>query len=157
MKPEPRTVVVGACYSQGRPYETIVPRPLQQDDRRRMCRSGTIPRDRPCSRPSGLRARCLRDSTQCRFELGSAWLTPRAAAFLETDEERAAQIEADVLYQNQISKNATLEAAAELNLKLAELELEISRAASSYKRRNRSSRIRAIFPVSDRGIAAEKR
>jgi len=44
---------------------------------------------------------------------------------LKTDRARAKQIEADVQYKNQISKNATLKAAAELNLRLARLELEM--------------------------------
>lgn len=44
---------------------------------------------------------------------------------LETDQERAEQIEADVLYKNQISKNATIKAAAQLALDLARLELEM--------------------------------
>ena len=44
---------------------------------------------------------------------------------LKTDRARAKQIEADVQYSNQVSKNATLKAAAELNVRLSKLELEM--------------------------------
>ena len=44
---------------------------------------------------------------------------------LETDQARARQLEADVLYKNRISQNETLEATADLALDLAKLELEM--------------------------------
>lgn len=44
---------------------------------------------------------------------------------LETDQAEARQLEAEVQYKNQISKNETLAAAAELNVRLAELELKM--------------------------------
>lgn len=44
---------------------------------------------------------------------------------LETDRAEAEFIEADVLYKNQMSKNATAVAVAELNVKLAKLDLEM--------------------------------
>ncbi len=75
---------------------------------------------------------------------------------LETDEERAAQIEADVLYQNQISKNATLEAAAELNLRLAKLELEMFKDPDKGTYRLQVDEINRMIDDTENQILAAK-
>lgn len=75
---------------------------------------------------------------------------------LKTDKARAAQISAEVQYQNQISKNATLAAAAELNLRLAKLELEMFKDPSKGTHRLAVDEINRLIDDTENEILAAK-
>lgn len=75
---------------------------------------------------------------------------------LRTDKARARQIEADVKYQNQISKNETLAAAADLNLRLAELELEMFQDPQKGTHRLQVDEINRTIDETENEILAAK-
>lgn len=75
---------------------------------------------------------------------------------LRTDKARARQLEADVRYKNQISKNETLAAAADLNLRLAKLELEMFQDPQKGTHRLQVDEINRTIDETENEILAAK-
>lgn len=75
---------------------------------------------------------------------------------LETDIARADQTAAEVLYQNQLSQNETIKATAELNVRLAELQLAMFKHPTNGTHRLEVDKLNRLIDDTENEIMAAK-